>query len=61
MNTCGKVVYHVPGNEFISTYCGLPDGHKEPCRYIPEESLVQICKQILLERGEVIIPLRGRK
>ena len=56
---CGKVVYQVPGNEFISGYCGLQFGHKEPCRYIPDEYVVQICKQILIDRGEVVIPLRG--
>ena len=58
---CGKVVYHVPGNEFISGYCGLQEGHEGQCRLIPAESIVQICKQILIERGEVIVPLRRRK
>ena len=58
--TCGKVVYLVPGNEFLSSYCGLVLGHKEPCRYVPEEYVVRICKQILIERGEVIVP-RGRR
>lgn len=61
---CNKVVYHVPGNKFISAYCCLEEGHEErdgtSCRYIPEESLVQLCKQILLDRGEVVIPLRPR-
>jgi len=59
--TCGKVIYHVPSNEFISSYCSLEPGHKGKCRYIPEEYIVQICKEILIERGEVIVPLRRRK
>ena len=59
--TCGKVIYHVPSNEFISSYCSLEPGHKRKCRYIPEEYIVQICKEILIERGEVIVPLKRRK
>lgn len=51
---CGAVVYHVPGNEFMSSYCGLEAGHEGQCRYVPPESLVQICKQVLIERGEVV-------
>ena len=57
--TCNKVVYHIPGNTFISTYCGLVPGHEGACKYVPEESLVQFCKKILIDRGEVIVP-RGR-
>jgi hypothetical protein len=56
---CGKVVY-LPGNSFVSGYCGLPPNHKEPCLFVPEEYLVQICKQVLIDRGEVIVPLRRR-
>ena len=55
--TCGKVVYFTLG---ISGYCGLEPGHKEPCKYVPEEYLVQVCKQVLIDRGEVIVP-RSRK
>ena len=58
--TCDKVVYLIPGNEFISSYCGLEPGHKGECRYVPPESIVQICKQALVERGEVVVP-RSRK
>ena len=62
--TCGKVVYHVPGNDLISGYCGLeanlydPENevwyHEGPCRFVPNESLVQLCKRVLIERGEVV-------
>lgn len=58
--TCGKVVYHIPNNKFISSYCSLAEGHEGACKYIPEEYLVQLCKQILLDRGEVVIPLRAK-
>ena len=59
--TCGKVVYHVPSNDLISGYCGLQEGHEGQCKFVPEENVVQLCKQILIERGEVIVPLRRRK
>ena len=59
--TCGKVVYPISGNEFISGYCGLTTGHEGQCKIVPEEFIVQICKQVLLERGEVIVPLRSRQ
>ena len=58
--TCGKVVYHIPGNKFVSGYCGLAAGHKDECKFVPEEAVIQICKQLLIERGEVIVPLRKR-
>lgn len=59
--TCGKVVYHVPGNEFVSSYCGLPEGHTEPCRVVPMESIIQICKKILIQRGEVVAVVKELK
>ena len=56
--TCGKVIY-IAG-EHISSYCTLPEKHEGQCKYVPEEYMVQICKQILLERGEVVVPMRKR-